>query len=69
MHSLSGDNNLVPFHPKEYNQKVHYYSFEVKLDRCVGSCNALNGLSNKVFTPNKIEDLNLSVFNMIPGIN
>ena len=38
MHSLSGDNNLVPFHPKEYNQKVHYYSFEVKLDRCVGSC-------------------------------
>ena len=41
----------------------------VKLDRCVGSCNTLNGLSNKVCLPNKTEDLNLSMFNMIRGIN
>ena len=41
----------------------------VKLDRCVGSCNTLNDLSNKVCVPNKTEDLNLSVFNMITGIN
>ena len=41
----------------------------VKLDRCVGSCNALNDLSNKLCVPNKTEDLNLSVFNMITGIN
>ena len=31
--------------------------------------NTLNDLSNKVCVPNKIEDLNLSVFNMITGIN
>ena len=43
--------------------------FEVKLDRCVGSCNTINDLSNKVCVPNKIEDLDLSVFNMITGIN
>ena len=37
--------------------------------RCVGSCNALNDLSDKVCVPNKSEGLNLSVFNMIAEIN
>ena len=41
----------------------------VKLDRCVGRCNTLNDLSSKVCVPNKTEDLNLSVFNLITGIN
>ena len=40
-----------------------------KLDQCAGSCNTLKDLSNKVRVPNKIKDLNLSVFNMITGIN
>ena len=31
--------------------------------------NTLNDLSNKVFVPNKIEDLNFSVFIMITGLN
>ena len=52
-----------------YNQEFHYYPRAVKLDRCVGNCNTLNDLSNKVCVPNKIEDLNLSVFNIITGIN
>ena len=60
---------LINLHPNEYNQEFHYYPFAVKLDRCVGSCNTLNNLSNKVCVPNKTEDLNLSVFNMITGIN
>ena len=60
---------LINLHPNEYNQEFHYYPFQVKLDRCVGTCNTLNDLSNKVCIPNKIEDLNLSVFNMITGMN
>ena len=56
-------------HPNEYSQEFRYYSFAVKLDRSVGICNTLNDLSNKVCIPNKTEDLNLSVFNMITGIN
>ena len=60
---------LINLHPNEYSQEFHYYPFAVKLDRCVGSCNTLNDLFNKVCVPNKIEDLNLSVFNMITGIN
>ena len=48
---------------------LRYYPFAVKLDRYVGSCNTLNDLSKKVCAPNKTEDLNLNVFNMIPAIN
>ena len=41
----------------------------VNLDGCVGSCNTLDELAYKVCIPNKAEDLNLSIFNMITGIN
>ena len=60
---------LATLYPKEYSQEFYYYSFAIKLDRYVGSCNALNGLSNKIWVPNEAEDLNLRVFNMIIGIN
>ena len=59
----------INLHPNEYSQEFHYYPSEVKLDRCVRSCNTLNDLSNKVCIANKTEDLNLSVFNMITGTN
>ena len=49
--------------------ELHYYPFAIKLDRCVGSNKALNDLCNKVCVPNKTEDLNLCVFNMITGVN
>ena len=60
---------LINLHPNEYSQEFHYCPFAVKLDRCVGSCNTLNNLSTKVCAPNKTEDLILSVFNTITGIN
>ena len=60
---------LIDLHPNEYSQEFHYYLFSVKLDRCTGSCNTLNELFNKVCVPNHIEDLNLSMFNIITGIN
>ena len=41
----------------------------VNVNRCAGSCNTLEDLSNKVFVPNKTDDLNLSVFNIISGTN
>ena len=60
---------LINLHPNEYSQEFHYYPFVVKLDRCIGSCNILNDLSKKVCVPNKTEDLNLSMVNMIAGIS
>ena len=60
---------LINLHPNECNQELHYYPFVVKLVRCVGSCNTLNDLSNKVCVQNKTEDLNAHVFNKITGKN
>ena len=53
---------LINLHPNECNQELHYYPFADKLNKCVGSCNTLNGLSNRVCVPNKTEDLNTHVF-------
>ena len=64
---MSGLRTLINLHSNE--QEFHYYSFSVKLERCAGSCNTINDLSNKACVPNKSEDLNISVFNMIAGIN
>ena len=61
--------NLINYHPNKYSQELHYFPFAVNLDRCVGSCNTFTDLSNKVCVPKKTEDLNLSVFNMVTGIN
>ena len=36
--------------------------------RYMWSCNTLNDSSNKVCLPNKTEDLNISMLNIIPGI-
>ena len=60
---------LINLDPNEYSQELHYYPFTAKLGRCNGSCNTLNDLSNKVCVPNKTEDLNLNLFNMITRIN
>ena len=60
---------LINIHPNECSHGFYYYPFAVKWDRSVGNCNILNVLSNKVCVPNKTEDLDLSVFNMITGVN
>ena len=66
---VSLSNQIISLHPNEYSEEFHYYPFVVKLDRCIGSCNTLNDLSNKVCVPNKAEDLNLSKFNIFTKIN
>ena len=38
--------NFIDLHPNKYSQEFHYYPFAVKGDRCAGSCNTINGLSN-----------------------
>ena len=60
---------LVNLHPNEYSQELNHYPFPYKLDRCLKSCNTLNDLSNKLCVPNKTENLNLRVFNMITEVN
>ena len=44
---------LINLHPNDYSQGLRYYPFAVNLDRCAGSCNAINNLSNRVCVPKK----------------
>ena len=37
---------LIELHPNKYSQEFYYYPFAVKGDRCAGSCNTINDLSN-----------------------
>ena len=47
----------------------HYYSFTISMDKCNGSCNTVKDIFRSICVCNKIEDMNLKVFNMIKGIN
>ena len=60
---------VVNLHPNEYSRESRYYLFAFKWDRCAASCIIIIALSNKVCIPNKTEDLNLSVFNMVTDKN
>ena len=60
---------IINLHPNGYNQELHSYPYVFKLDKCVGSCNTLSDLSNRVCVPNKTEYLNIYVFNTITGKN
>ena len=52
---------LTTLHPNEYSQEIHYYPFAVKLDRCVGSCNNLNDLSDKVCVQHNYSYVNVDL--------
>ena len=59
----------INLHPNEYSQEFLYCLFVVKLYKSVGIYNTLNDLFDKVYVPNKTEDLNPIMFNMIARIN
>ena len=58
---------LMNLHYNKYSREFHCYPFAVKLYRYVWGCNTFNDLSNKVCVPNKTEDLNILVFDIIRG--
>ena len=49
--------------------KLHYYSFIHNLDRCDGNWNPAEDPFGRARVPNKIDYINLEVFNMIKGMN
>ena len=61
--------SLINLHVNKYSQEFHHYPSADRLDGCVDIGNILNDLSNKVCVPNKTETSNLSVLNMVIGIN
>ena len=49
--------------------KPYHYLFAFSMSRCDGSCNTVKDPVGRMFVPNKMEDMNLKVLNMIKGIN
>ena len=60
---------LINLNANKRNQRLRYYPFVVSLNRCDGSCNTFDDLSIRISVPNKTEDVNLNVFNMVAAIN
>ena len=52
---------LTDLNPDE----LRYYPFFISMDRCDKSCNIVVDPFGGIWVSNKIEDLNLRVFNMI----
>ena len=48
--------------------RLNYYPFMISLDKCNGSCNAVDDLSTNIYIPSKTKDINVKVFNMITRI-
>ena len=61
---VSLSNRKCMTQPNEYAQALNYYPFALNLDRCVGICNTINNLHNKLCVPKKIADSNIHVFNI-----
>ena len=59
---------LTYLNTDEYNQGFCYYPFMVNLAICNWSCNTLDDTSDRICVPNKTEDVNLDVLNMIKRI-
>ena len=49
--------------------KLPYNPFMSSIDRCNGSFNTFDDPSGRICVPNKTEDINLNVFNMVTRIN
>ena len=60
---------LIKLDPKDYIKGLNHDPFAVNLDGCTGTCNTINDLFIRICFLNKTKDLNLSVFNLITGIN
>ena len=54
-------------HRFEYGE-CHYYPFVLSINRCDTSCSTIDGTFGRIYVSNKIEDINLKVFNLIKGI-
>ena len=62
------EKSIMQSQAKTYRlDEFHYYSFMVSIDR--RSCNTIEVPFSTICLPNKIEDVNLKVYNIIKGIN
>ena len=42
-----------------------FYPYNIKINRCKGSCNTINNLYAKICVPGQIKNINVKVFNLL----
>ena len=50
-------------------EDVQYYPFIISINRCDGKCNTVEDLFDRICAPNKIDNVNWKVFNIVKGTN
>ena len=51
------------------NNEPVFYPFNIKANKCSGSCNNINDPYAKLCVPNVVENINLNVFNLMSWSN
>ena len=51
------------------NNELVFYPFSIKVNKCSGSCNNINGPYAKLCVPNVVKNINVKVFNLISWKN
>ena len=52
-----------------YTNEPMFYPYSIKINRCKGSCNTVNGPYAKICVPGQIKDTNVKVFNLMSRTN
>ena len=67
---MNNQRSMIRPTPTDLNlDELHYYPLIISINRCYRNCNTVQDPFGRICVPNKIEDLNLKIFNMIRGIN
>ena len=51
------------------NNEPLFYSYSIKINKCIGSCNNINDPHAKLCVPNVAKNINVKVFNLTSGTN
>ena len=60
---------LIDLTPDELCQGLHHYLFIVNLGRCDIFYNSISYRYARACVPNKVKNINVKLFNMIPDVN
>ena len=51
------------------NDEPVFYPYSIRVNKCSGSCNNINGPFSKLCVPDNVENINVKVFNLMSRIN
>ena len=50
------------------SNETFYYPFTLNVNKCGGGCNTIDDPYARIFAANKVRNMNVKVFNLMPGV-